>query len=102
MSIRFLTALFLAAPAFAFEVPAINDVKVARPEQWLERDGRPDSKVPGLYGDVESPSQLGLGFAGFTQAGERYYAKWTFRRLGTLSKNTEICGGRTATVRFVP
>ena len=41
MSIRFLAALFFTAPAVAFEVPAINDVKVARPEQ---RAGTVDCK----------------------------------------------------------
>ncbi|MBI5202193.1 MAG: hypothetical protein HY925_11445 [Elusimicrobia bacterium] len=79
-----------------------GDSLAVRAELWQKKDGWFDSKVAELSGEFQSPTQGSLGFAGFTQAGGEYYAKWSFRRVGKISKGTEIRGEKTAAVRFVP
>lgn len=73
-------------------------------ELWRKVEGWFDSKAATV--DVElSPAantRVGLTPAAGLETGKKYYVKWSFRRLGRISKDTEMKGNKTAEVVYQP
>lgn len=69
-------------------------------ELWKDVEGWFDSKAAELDLDAAVASSLRASFAGVQglQTGKKYYVKWSFRRLGAISKDSEMKGNKTEAV----
>ncbi|MBI4347738.1 MAG: hypothetical protein HY553_12850 [Elusimicrobia bacterium] len=74
-----------------------------RGELWEAVDRWPDSKAGTLEAEIPSfTGEFGLSFSGTFRPGRSYYARWSFRRIGKVSTNTEVRGRETAPVVLTP
>ncbi|MBI5202068.1 MAG: hypothetical protein HY925_10820 [Elusimicrobia bacterium] len=69
-------------------------------ELWKDVEGWFDSKAADLDLEVSAGPVWRAGFSGVQglQSGKKYYVKWTFRRIGGVSKDSEMKGNQPEAV----
>lgn len=72
-------------------------------ELWKNVEGWFDSKAAEVELEVAAAPKFSAAFNGLSlEAGKKYYVKWNFRRIGAISKDTEMKGNQPADIVYQP